>query len=351
MHTSRRELGREFARRIYGPRSLGCACSFVFIATVAYTGTGTSPWVWALMLFNGFVWPTLAYRLACASAAPYAAERRSLLLDALFAGLWVGQMALNLLPSALLLAMVSMNAVAAGGWRLLRVGSALQALGVLAALSITGFKTALTTSYMQSIACLPMLMTYPLAVGGASYQLAVQLAVHKKAFKLISTLDGMTSLLHHAAWMQQLRDTFVQCREGHQVAILALLDIDDFKTVNDSHGHLVGDAIIARLANLLRAGLGSQAVPGRYGGDEFCVLLFDMTVSQAFDQLNDIRKRFGEWAEGTSPLAEVSLSVGLVPYSRKYATERDWLQAADEALYRAKHNGKNRLWLQELPIN
>lgn len=351
MHTSRRGLGRDFARRIYGPRSLGCACSFVFIATVAYTGPGTSPWVCALMLLNGFVWPTMAYRLARASDDPYAVERRSLLLDGLFAGLWVGQMALNLLPSALLLAMVSMNAVAAGGWKLLRVSVALQASGVAASLCFTGWKLAPTTSYVQSLACLPMLLTYPLAVGGASYQLAVQLALHKKAFKLISTLDGMTSLLHHAAWMQRLRETFGQCREGHQVAILALLDIDDFKTVNDSHGHLVGDAIIARLANLLRAGLGSQAVPGRYGGDEFCVLLFDMTVSQAFDQLNDIRKRFAEWTEGTLPVADVSLSVGLVPYSRKYASERDWLQAADEALYRAKHNGKNRLWLQELPIS
>lgn len=350
MPSSRRELGRDFARRIYGPRSLGCALSAVFIVAVALSNGGTRGWVWALIGLNALVWPTLAYRVNRAALDPYTAERRCLLLDGLFAGLWAGQMAFNLLPSVLLLAMVGMNAVAAGGWALLRWTVLLQGTGVVAALALTGFTLVPHTTELQMLSCLPMLVVYPLAVGSASYRLAVQLAVHKKAFKLISTLDGMTNLLHQAAWLERLRDTWRDCRGGQKVAILALLDIDDFKTINDSHGHLVGDAIIARLANLLRAGLGPQAVPGRYGGDEFCVILYDVTVSQAFDRLNDIRKRFGEWTDGAPPVAQASLSIGLVPYSRKYASERDWLQAADEALYRAKHSGKNRLWLQELPV-
>jgi diguanylate cyclase len=351
MPTSRRELGREFARRIYGPRSLGCALSLVFIGAVTQGNGGAHVVTWALMLLNAFAWPTLAYRTSRSSTNPFAAERRCLLVDALFAGLWVGHMGLNLLPSSLLLAMVGMNAVAAGGWALLRWTLALQAAGITSVLAFKGFEITPQTSLMQMLACLPMLLTYPIAVGIASYGLAVQLAVHKKAFKLISTLDGMTSLLHHAAWMERLRETYRHCRGGQQVAILALLDIDDFKTINDTHGHLVGDAIIARLASLLRGGLGTNATPGRYGGDEFCVLLFDMTVSQAYDRLNDIRQRFNEWTDGAPPIAQASLSIGLVPYSRKYPSERDWLQAADEALYRAKHSGKNRLWLQELPVS
>ena len=350
MPSSRRELGRDFARRIYGPRSLGCVLSALFIGTVALSTGHTSGWVWALMGLNALIWPTLAYWVNRASADPYAAERRSLLLDGLFAGLWVGQMGLNLLPSVLLLAMVAMNAVAAGGWALLRWTALLQAIGAGAVLAFTGLELAAHTTELQLLSCLPMLVLYPLSVGSASYRLAVQLAVHKRAFKLISTLDGMTNLLHQAAWLERLRVTWRECRSGQRVAILALLDIDDFKTINDSHGHLVGDAIIARLANLLRAGLGPEAVPGRYGGDEFCVILYDVSVSQAFDQLNDIRKRFGDWTDGAPPVAQASLSIGLVPYSRKYASERDWLQAAYEALYRAKHSGKNRLWLQELPV-
>ncbi|WP_040262429.1 diguanylate cyclase [Pseudomonas massiliensis] len=349
MPRSRRELGRDFTRRIYGPRALGCALSALFIGTVAYQGGHTPVWVWALMALNAFCWPTLAYRLGRASADPYAAEKRNLLLDGLFAGFWVGQMALNLLPSALLLAMVAMNGVAAGGASMLRATLGLQAVGVMLGLAAAGLRIAPETTQLQMISCVPMLGVYPVTVGSASYRLAVQLAEHKKAFKLISTLDGMTHLPHQAAWMTRLGETFEQCRAGEQGAILALLDIDDFKSVNDSHGHLVGDAMIGRLANLLRAGLGPKAVPGRYGGDEFCVILLGVTVSQACEQLNDIRKRFAEWTDGVSP-AQASLSIGLVPYSRRYASERDWLHAADQALYRAKHSGKNRVWLQELPL-
>ncbi|MBF7143414.1 MULTISPECIES: diguanylate cyclase [Pseudomonas] len=350
MRSSRRELGRGFARRIYGPRALGCALSLVFVSTVAATRGGAHPLIWALMLFNGVVWPTLAYRISRRSADSFISERRNLLIDALFAGLWVGQMALNLLPSVLLLAMVAMNAIAAGGWALLRRTLALQAAGAIGALTLTRFEIVPDTTRVQMLACLPMLLVYPLAVGGASYRLAVQLAVHKKAFKIISTLDGMTSLLNHTAWMEHLRKTFQECRTHQRMAILALLDIDDFKSINDTHGHLVGDAIIARLACLLREGFGPGALPGRYGGDEFCVLLFDVTVSQAYDQLNEIRVRFNEWTDGAPPGAQATLSIGLVPYSPKYASAQDWIRASDQALYKAKHSGKNQLWLQELPI-
>ncbi|WP_277322750.1 GGDEF domain-containing protein, partial [Pseudomonas viridiflava] len=107
---------------------------------------------------------------------------------------------------------------------------------------------------------------------------------------------------------------FPRCRRGEVMAMLALIDIDNFKRINDEHGHLVGDAIIGRLANLLRSGLGTSAVPGRYGGDEFCLLLFDVSVQEAARQLDDIRQRFADWADLTVPV-EVTLSIGLVPYS------------------------------------
>ena len=68
------------------------------------------------------------------------------------------------------------------------------------------------------------LIIYPLVVSSASYRLAVQLAVHKKAFKLISTQDGMTGLLHHAAWMERLNEIFLRCRTDEVVAVLALID-------------------------------------------------------------------------------------------------------------------------------
>jgi diguanylate cyclase len=346
MPLSRRELGIEFARRIYRPRSVGCLLSAVFISAVLWVDPGTPAWVWAAMLANLMAWPTVAYLLARRALNPFAVELRSLALDSLFAGCWAGLMALNLLPSVLLLALVAMNAMAAGGWRLFRTSVALQALGLLLMLSLKGFELSLATSAFQQLTCLPMLVIYPLIVARASYAVSVQLAVHKKAFKLISKLDGMTRLLHHASWREKLDEIFPRCRRGEVVAMLALIDIDNFKRINDEHGHLVGDAIIGRLANLLRSGLGTSAVPGRYGGDEFCLLLLDAGVDEAYRQLDEIRQRFAEWADVTVPV-QVTLSIGLVPYSHQYASERDWIKATDETLYRAKRGGKNRLCVQE----
>jgi diguanylate cyclase len=350
MPLSRRELGQTFARRIYGPRAVGCLLSAAFIAAVLWVDPGTPTWVWAAMLANLMVWPTFAYLLARHALNPFAVELRSLALDGLFAGCWAGLMAMNLLPSVLLLSLVAMNAMAAGGWRLLRLTLLLQSVGLLLMLALKGFEVSWATSTLQQLACLPMLIIYPLIVARASYGVSVQLAVHKKAFKRISKLDGMTRLLHHAAWMEKLDDIFPQCRRGEVMAMLALIDIDDFKRINDDHGHLVGDAIIGRLADLLRSGLGAAAAPGRYGGDEFCLLLFDVSLDEATQQLNDIRQRFADWADLSVPI-QVTLSIGLVPYSHEYASERDWIKAADEALYRAKRGGKNRLCRQERPVS
>ena len=62
-------------------------------------------------------------------------------------------------------------------------------------------------------------------------------------------------------------------------------------------------------------------------------------------RLDDIRRKFSEWVDATVPL-DVTLSIGLVPYSHQYASERDWIKATDDALYRAKRSGKNRLCVQ-----
>lgn len=349
MPLNRRELGLRFSGRIYGPRSLGCLLSSLFIGSVLLDKPDVASWVWLAMALNLLVWPTLAHRCARRAADPFKTELRSIAIDGLYAGFWVGQMSVNLLPSALLLSMVTMNAMAAGGWRLVRTSVALQCIGLFMTLALNGFHVSLPSSTMQLVACLPMLIIYPLMVARVSYGLSVQLAAHKTAFKLISKLDGMTRLLNHAAWKEKLDEVFRRCRKGELVANLALIDIDDFKSINDHHGHLVGDAIISGLADLLRSGFGEKGIAGRYGGDEFCVLLIDVSVDEATEHLNDIRKRFANWTDDAAPVL-AGLSIGLVPYSNHYATQSAWLKATDEALYQAKRGGKNRLWVQELPI-
>jgi diguanylate cyclase len=98
----------------------------VFIGSVLLDKPDVSDWVWLAMVLNLLVWPTLAHRCARRAGDPFKTELRSIATDGLYAGFWVGQMAVNLLPSALLLSMITINAMAAGGWRLVRTSVALQ---------------------------------------------------------------------------------------------------------------------------------------------------------------------------------------------------------------------------------
>lgn len=68
------------------------------------------------------------------------------------------------------------------------------------------------------------------------------------------------------------------------------------------------------------------------------------------NQLDGIRARFTEWADNAAPVAQATLSIGLIPYLPKYASEQDWIRTSDQTLYKAKRSGKSQLWLQKLPI-
>src|SRR5437868_2903027 len=113
--TTRR--GLQFAKRIYPARIIGLGLGFFCVASVFYQSQVNS-FIWALLIFNGFLWPYVAYWLAMRSADPYRAELRNLIVDSLLGGFWVPLMAFNLLPSAIIIIMLSMDNIAAGGLRL-----------------------------------------------------------------------------------------------------------------------------------------------------------------------------------------------------------------------------------------
>lgn len=125
-------------------------------------------------------------------------------------------------------------------------------------------------------------------------------------------------------------------------AVLAMLDIDRFKAVNDTYGHDAGDAVLRQMAALLTARFRSSDIISRFGGEEFCVLATDMTPADAPAVFEDLRKAFE-----TSP---VSFGGKSIPYTvsiglclRPMATLEEMIKAADQALYAAKHAGRNRV--------
>ncbi|MBS4077095.1 diguanylate cyclase [Pseudomonas rustica] len=335
-----RDKGLSFARRIYLPRIIGLGVGFFCVGAALYP-LNMPGWIWALLLFNGFAWPHLAYQISKRSPFPYQAERRNMLYDSLCGGFWAASFQFNPLATVTILSMMTMNNVAAGGQRLFVFGALAQLVGVLLGWSMFGFKFSLTMTQAQVWACLPMLTLYPLALGMVCYRLAIKLSQHKRALSALSRTDSLTGLLNHGAWKDLLHLKFQQCRQHNTQATLALIDIDHFKVINDSYGHIVGDAALRQLSQELKRVLDEYELAGRYGGDEFCVILPTLPLAKAEVLMEQLREALEQYRHPDVPDLRVSLSIGLARYQAGYKDAVDWLEDADKALYTAKHTGRN----------
>lgn len=338
---NQRGKGLSFARRIYKPRIIGLGIGCLSVAAGLYP-LAPPAWVWGVLLLNAAIWPHLAFQLSSHSAFPYKAERRNLLIDSLAGGFWAATMHFNPLATVTILSMMAMNNVAAGGVRLLLQGSLAQLLGIAVSWSLLGIGFTFSVSQAQVYACLPMLTLYPLAVGMVCYQLAIKLSEHKRALSALSRTDSLTGLLNHGAWKDLLQSTFDECRQQPITATIGLIDIDHFKAINDTYGHIVGDSVLRQLSLELKRNLRDSDMAGRYGGDEFCVILSNLPQDQAIEVMERLRLVFSQYRHPEVAALRVSLSIGMASYQPGFSDAAQWLDEADKALYSAKSNGRNR---------
>ena len=195
----------------------------------------------------------------------------------------------------------------------------------------------------QLYGCLPILMLYSLALGWICYRQARTLARHKRELLALSRTDSLSGLLNHGAWKDHLEIEFQRCRREQQGAVIALIDIDHFKTINDTYGHVAGDIVLRQLSKMLKQNLRAADVAGRYGGDEFCVILPDLPLNSAAAAMDALRDRFATLGYEQSPALKVSLSIGLAAFNPAHTDATLWLNDADQALYEAKSTGRNRV--------
>ena len=334
--------GFPLATRLYKSRTLGLTLGFVCVAFGMYP-VNPPLWVWVWMILNAFVWPHLAFQSTLRAPQALRSERRNLLFDSFCGGFWVGAMHFNPLPSVTTLSMMTMNNVAIGGPRFMLMGWVAQGLGIGVSLLIfTPAFIALTTP-AQLYACLPILMLYPLALGWICYRQALNLARHKRELLALSRTDSLTGLLNHGAWKDQMEIEFQRCQRQQQGGAIALIDIDHFKTINDTYGHVAGDIVLRQLSKVLKQNLRATDIAGRYGGDEFCVILPDVPLNGAAATMDALRDRFATLGYEQSPGLKVSLSIGLAAFDPTHTDATAWLNDADQALYEAKTTGRNRV--------
>jgi diguanylate cyclase (GGDEF)-like protein len=166
-----------------------------------------------------------------------------------------------------------------------------------------------------------------------------------RTLRLFMEKDGLTGLFRHSRIIEQLEVAVRRADRQHGRLAVAMLDIDGFKEVNDEHGHLVGDQVLKALAYLLRQRLRMSDVLGRFGGDEYVVVLPDTDGAAAVEKMDDIRRNFAAIKHETGHGSfSVTLSCGVGEFPAAL-TSHELITAADEALYRAKRGGRNRVLL------
>ncbi|MFC0351549.1 diguanylate cyclase [Undibacterium danionis] len=166
-----------------------------------------------------------------------------------------------------------------------------------------------------------------------------------RALRSLVMRDGLTGLYNHTAIKEDLIAKMSSASRDVTSVSVAMLDLDNFKKVNDTYGHQIGDQVLRTLSHLLRQRLRKSDVVGRYGGEEFVVIFPNTTAEVARLVLEKIRIAFNKILH-VAEQAEFSVGFSAgVADSRQTTNPDDLLVIADAALYRAKHAGKNQVVL------
>jgi diguanylate cyclase len=158
--------------------------------------------------------------------------------------------------------------------------------------------------------------------------------------------DGLTGLSNRRAFDQKLEEMFLAYRNGGRSFVVVLIDVDRFKSINDTFGHQIGDQVLRQVASSLRTLLERAIMVARFGGEEFAVIL-DGPLRLAAERLNEVRKVIEkQQMEAESSLVELTISAGLSE-PRDDLVVAPVLRRADEALYAAKNIGRNRVYYHD----
>ncbi len=163
----------------------------------------------------------------------------------------------------------------------------------------------------------------------------------------LATRDPLTGAMNRHAFFELLESTLEKAQKGDSPVGCLMLDMDDFKKINDRHGHIAGDRVLKMFAESVASLIGAQNFFGRYGGEEFCVILPGMSEREAAQMGERIRQHIEEHGShslrATSNLS-ITTSIGATSLTPADSSSSQLIEQADEALYAAKHNGKNQVY-------
>lgn len=242
---------------------------------------------------------------------------------------------LSVLAAAVVFTVVDLGVMLTGMWLTARPPTIRSMLPDGDALSYELASLALGVALGEMVLNSPWLV--PVMVAPVAY---IHRSSMLKALREAARTDSKTGLLNTAAWTDNARAALARCARNGRSAAVVIIDVDRFKSINDLRGHLVGDRVLAEVANTLRREVRGHDGIGRFGGDEFVVLLEEVDpfdAAQVADRLHQALAaiRVDDLTAG--------VSIGMAHTADNDGALESLLAAADDALYAAKAGGRGRL--------
>ncbi len=165
----------------------------------------------------------------------------------------------------------------------------------------------------------------------------------KEISNSLTYIDELTGLLNRSAMEKDLTELFDELRdEPSTPTFISLIDIDNFKLINDEHGHTVGDDILESIADIIQSSLRETDTAYRYGGEEILIILKNLRLNEAITAMERLRSEISDFTFISDEIElSVTVSIGVAPILVTNETYRNAIIRADECLYEAKRNGRN----------
>jgi len=318
---------------------------------------------WLLLALQFLVYPHLVYLAALRSSRMLQTEMNNLMLDSALFGCWVAALGFPLWITFTLLLSVHINLTVFRGLRGLAECLLAALCGIGIGLLIGGARVDMYTAWPTTLVCIASLTLYLLMVSQVSFQRNLSLRKARERLRDSERLlqrqleeihglqnqlreqasrDPLTGLYNRRHLDSALERELISRRQQESLCML-LIDIDHFKQINDAFGHQAGDRILGKLASILTGHSRPRDVICRYGGEEFMILMPNMTLELARQRAESIRQAFAEMTIGfEGEQLQATLSVGLSASPDHAESVSGLIRCADQALYQAKAGGRNK---------
>tara|TARA_B100001063_G_scaffold161791_1_gene151002 strand:+ start:1633 stop:2697 length:1065 start_codon:yes stop_codon:yes gene_type:complete len=334
---------KRIASYTYIPRIFSYLMGLVIIIIIFNNNESdyqNGPWIMPILIAICLGWPHLAFWGVNKSTEPHKVIISSLMFDSLFTGLWIPLISFELIPSSVFLMVLMMNNMSAGGFKVFFMGLLATLVGVLISIITINSSIRLLSNINVLLACLPMILIYPMLLVSTNYKLTRILLLQSEKLVHLNHNDSLTGLFSRSYWEQRLLEEFARCQRSNENACVMMVDIDHFKKINDTYGHLVGDQVLNQFGALLKQ-LRVSDIAGRYGGEEFAVILPNSDLKESIQVSERLRKEIEKFQ--FDHIETCTVSIGIASLNKNFEDAYQWLNAADKALYKSKKEGRNRV--------